>query len=104
MDGLEISAPAAHPRSVVAVYVPPNDARTTGKPGDKAPTNIGAAIRVVPEFRKNRQHRAFPAVLPAAEPAVVRYGWRTPPQLDHHREALMRLAREITYIGHSHTL
>jgi CRISPR-associated protein Csb2 len=73
MDGLSLSAPPGHRRSVIAVYVPPNDARTSGKVGDKIPGDLGAAIRVVPEFRKNRQPRSFPAVVPAAEPAVIWY-------------------------------
>jgi CRISPR-associated protein Csb2 len=103
-EGLTVSAPAAHQRSVVAVYVPPNDARTTGKVGDRMPGELGAAIRAVPEFRKNRQSRFFPAALPAAEPAIVRYIWRDAPEPDHHIDALSRLARQVTYLGHSHTL
>src|SRR6202048_4254317 len=39
MNSLLISAPGAQRRRVVTAYVPPNDARTTGKPGDKAPAN-----------------------------------------------------------------
>jgi len=54
-DGLIISAPAAYGRDVVPVYVPPNDARTSGNPGGKPPRDLSAAIRVVPELRKNRQ-------------------------------------------------
>jgi CRISPR-associated protein Csb2 len=104
MEGLSVSAPSAHRRSVVPVYVPPNDARTSGKVGDKVPSDLSAAIRVVPEFRKNRQPRSFPAVLPAAEPAAIRYVWRDAPEADRHSEALRRLARQVTYLGHSHTL
>ena len=104
MDTLQVSAPLAHPRQVATVFVPPNDARTTGKVGDKAPKGIRAAVQVVPALRTNRQPRAFPAVLPAAEPAVVRYVWSRALGLDQHRDALARLAREVTYLGHSHSL
>jgi CRISPR-associated protein Csb2 len=103
IDTFQVSAPLGYPREVATVFVPPNDARTTGKVGDKAPKNIRAAVRVVPELRTNRQPRAFPAVLPAAEPPVVRYVWPLALDLDEHRDALSRLAREVTYLGHSHS-
>src|SRR5262249_46463561 len=98
-DELLVSAPTAHRRDV-----PPNDARTTGKPGDKTPADMAAATRVVPEFRKNRQPRAFPAVIPASDRALVRYVWPSADGLDKHRDALARLAAEVTYLGHSHSL
>jgi CRISPR-associated protein Csb2 len=66
-DDIVVSAPSAHRREVVTVFVPPNDARTTKDPSK--------SIRVIPELRKNRQPRAFPAVAPAAEPPLVRYMW-----------------------------
>lgn len=93
---LLVSAPHAHRRGVVSVYVPPNDARTT-QDGEKS-------IRVIPELRRNRQPRSFPAVVPAAEPPVVRYIWKRAEGIDQHRAALARLAAEVTYLGHSHTL
>ena len=104
MDTFQVLAPLAHPRQIATVFVPPNDARTTGEVGDKAPKDIRAAVRVVPELRANRQPRAFPAALPAAEPPVVRYVWPQAPDFDEHRDALARLAREVTYLGHSHSL
>ncbi len=113
--GLLISAPTARPRDVATVYVPPNDAHTAGKVGDKVPKDATAAIRVLPEFRKNRQPRAFPAVVldlpvaPTGKPSsnripAARYVWRDAPGLEAHRDALARLAREVTYLGHSHSL
>lgn len=115
VDGLLVSAPTARRRDVVTVYVPPNDPRTVGKAGSKVPKDTNAAIQVIPELRKNRQPRSFPAVVldrpiaPSAEPPssyipVVRYVWRDTPGLDAHRDALRRLVREITYLGHSHSL
>lgn len=112
--GLLISAPTARRRDVATVYVPPNDARTVVA-SSKVPKDFTAEIQVVPEFRKNRQPRAFPAVVldrpvaPSAESSsncmlVVRYVWRDSPGLDAHRDALRRLVREITYLGHSHSL
>jgi CRISPR-associated protein Csb2 len=59
---------------------------------------------VVPALRANRQPRTFPAVLPAAQRAVVRYLWEKTDGLDQHRAALSRLAAEVTYLGHSHTV
>jgi CRISPR-associated protein Csb2 len=104
MDTLLLSAPLAHPRQVATVFVPPNDARTTGVVGDKAPKAIRAAVQVVPELRTNRQPRSFPAVTPAAEPPVVRYVWSRAVNLDQHHDALARLVSEVTYLGHSHSL
>lgn len=95
-EGLVVSAPPAHPRDLVSVFVPPNDARTT--------KDVQKSVRVIPELRRNRNPRRFPAVLPAAEPPVVRYIWQRAHGLEEHRAALSRLAAEVTYLGHSHTL
>jgi len=95
-EGLVLSAPSAHQRDVVPVFVPPNDARTTKDPKK--------SIRVIPELRQNRNPRRFPAVVPAAERPVVCYIWKRADGLDQHRAALVRLAREVTYLGHPHTL
>ena len=62
----------------------------------------------MPDLRKNRQPRAFPAVI--VDPSIsghvrtVRYVWRDADGVHLHREALGRLAQETTYLGHSHTL
>ena len=103
-EGLIVSAPKAHRRDIVTVYVPPNNSRTTGAVGDKAPKNLTAAIRVVPDARKNRQPRAFPAMIPAADRPLVRYIWRNADGIEIHRNALARLVAEVTYLGHSHSL
>jgi CRISPR-associated protein Csb2 len=104
IEALVISAPKAYRRDVATVFVPPNDPRTSGKSGDKLPRDLTAAIRVLPEARKNRQPRAFPAVVPAADPPLVRYVWRNIDGISRHRDALARLAAEVTYVGHSHSL
>jgi CRISPR-associated protein Csb2 len=104
IEALVISAPKAYRRDVATVFVPPNDPRTSGKSGDKLPRDLTAAIRVLPEARKNRQPRAFPAVIPAADPPLVRYFWAKADGLSRHRDALTRLAAEVTYVGHSHSL
>lgn len=95
-EGLVVSAPWAHRRDVVPVYVPPNDARTT--------KDVKKSIPVVPELRLNRNARRFAAVVPAAQPPVVRYIWKQADGFHQHRAALSRLAAEVTYLGHSHTL
>ncbi len=109
MNALTISAPKGRPRDVVSVYVPPNDAKTRGTVGSTPPKKISEAIRVVPDFRKNRQPRSFPAVtLPMNNASMVRYVWHLNDQKEQefigHRTAIARLAREITYLGHSHSL
>lgn len=107
-NDLEVSAPPVAHRTVATTYVPPNDAFTTGKPGAKVPKQFYAALRVVPEFRKNRQPRAFPAVLPISDRKQVHYKWQLneekTTELAEHLEHLKQLAREVTYLGHSHTL
>ena len=103
-EGLIISAPKAYRRDVATVFVPPNDSRTTGKPGDNLPRDLTAAIRVMPEARKNRQPRAFPAMIPAADPPLVCYIWPIADGIGRHRDALARLVAEVTYVGHSHSL
>jgi CRISPR-associated protein Csb2 len=103
-DALIVSAPKAYPRDVVTVYVPPNDARTTGKWGDGPAKDQAAAIRVIPDARKNRQPRAFPAMIPAGERALVHFIWPIADGIETHRRALERLAAQVTYVGHSHSL
>lgn len=103
-DKLTVTAAEEHRRDVVTVYVPPNDTETTGKAGAKAPRDTASAIRAIPEFRKNRQPRAFPAVLPITDRLHVRYVWREAVGLEQHRNALERLVREVIYLGHSHSL
>src|SRR6266540_3900053 len=78
-EDIVISAPSAHRRGVATVFVPPNDARTTKDPAK--------SIRVIPELRKNRQPRTFPAVIPAAEPPLVHYTWPNADGLERHRAA-----------------
>lgn len=107
-DALTVLAPKAFPRDVAVVYVPPNDAKTSGKSLNKVPKNLADTLTVIPELRKNRQPRSFPAVLPAAEHPLVRYVWRLNEQEEQefavHRLHLVRLAKEVTYLGHSHSL
>ncbi len=114
-NSLEVYAPAARPRTVATVFVPPNDARTASRAGSKPPKKLGEAIYVVPELRKNRQPRVFPAVVvdPVSDTntmatgngkASIYYIWRNSHGLESHRDAIKRLAREVNYLGHSHTL
>ena len=108
---LAVSAPPAHPRSVAAAYVPPNDLQTTTRlraDAAKQKGSLAKQLAVIPSLRTNRVARFFPAMVPTAKPAVVRYSW----VLDDgqreaflgHRAALERLTREVMYLGHSHSL
>jgi CRISPR-associated protein Csb2 len=92
---LSICASAAAPRDVVTVFVPPNDARVTS-------SQAAEGLRVLPEYRRNRQPRTFPAAIP--ERSVVRYFWTDAGGVAAHAGALSRLAREVTYVGHSASL
>ncbi len=101
---LTISAPFGHFRDLVTVFVPPNDAHTSVKSSGKFPKNTGDAMLVIPEFRKNKQPRTFPTIIPASERAIVRYLWSKATGLEYHLNALNRLAHEVTYLGHPHSL
>ncbi|MFW5834847.1 MAG: type I-U CRISPR-associated protein Csb2 [Pseudomonadota bacterium] len=95
-----VQAAAAHRRAVVDVFVPPNDAATTGKPGT-IPKDLGAAVRVLPQLRKNRQPRHFPAVLPD-EPRV-RFVWPDSAP-GTHAPGLARMVDRLVALGHSASL
>lgn len=101
--GLRVQAPRAGRRQVCDFLVPPNDDGTTrsevGAPSVKA---LAGRLRVIPEYRRNRQPRTFPAAVPVGSNLVV-YTWETDEGEAEHRPALARLAREVAYIGHSHT-
>lgn len=78
-------------RTAPAVFVPPNDART-----DRAKTAAG----VLPALR-SRQPRRFPAARP--QWPVVRHVWHAAPDAQV-LAALVRLARDTSYLGHSSSL
>ncbi len=95
---LRIDAAEGEDRDNVIVFVPPNDARTTSVTSKET-------ARVLPEMRKNRQQRFFPArVLGDGDAARVRYIWTNADGAAAHAPALARLAREVTYVGHSASL
>jgi CRISPR-associated protein Csb2 len=79
-------------------YVPVNDARM----GRKAPASddLGklkeAGLAILPEQRP-RQPRGFPVAIP--EHPTVHLIWSG--HVDEHRDALERLARKVTHVGHS---
>jgi CRISPR-associated protein Csb2 len=96
-----VQASDAHRRKVVDVFVPPNDAATTGRPGAAMPKDLDAAVRVLPQLRKNRQPRHFPAVLPATP--HVRFVWpESVPGV--HGVALGQLVDRLVALGHSASL
>lgn len=84
-------AAAASDRTAPVVFVPPNDAR---------PDRAKNAAAVLPQLR-NRQPRRFPAARP--QQPVVRHIWAEAPDAQI-LEALDRLARDTSYIGHSASL
>jgi len=101
--GPKVFAANAHQREVATVFVPPSDARTFGRLGSRPPANLSKALRVIPELRKNRQARVFPAVIPHDGVSVVRYVWNEP-LVDSCRDALKKLVACVHYLGHSHSL
>ncbi len=104
LERWRVSGPSGHRRDVATVFVPPNDARVAGHANDKASKSFADSLRLLPEFRKNRQPRFFPAVIPSSHRSVVRYLWGPADGFDSHRAALDRLARGVVYLGHSHSL
>lgn len=98
----EVSAPAAYRRDVVTHYVPPNDAETSK--GKTIGKDLKGSLQVIPELRGNRQGRSFPAAIPADDPPRILYAWPAAEGADEHRGALAKLAAEVTYLGHSHSL
>lgn len=104
-SSLILHAPRAGIREVSTVFVPPNDVRTPEKPGDlPSKKKMAEALLVLPDHRTNRQARVFPSVIPFGDRPVVQYCWAVAPGLEPHLEPLRRLAKEVTYLGHSHTL
>lgn len=116
---LRISSPSSHRRDVVPVFVPPNDFESSPKDLERlgwvrkwrAGQALSAsddkarreALGVEPRSR-SRKERLFPAVVPSSERPLVRYIWRDADGLEGHRSAIARLAAEVTYLGHSHSL
>ncbi len=94
-DALRIDASIGSARDVLIVFVPTNDARTTS---ERAKSTASLLTRL-------RQQRYFPAqALGDGEDARVRYLWTDATDVDRHAPALERLAREMTYVGHSSSL
>ena len=103
----QIAASPAALRDVVEVFVPPNDmavpGRAFGRPLPERKT-LSVQLAVVPDLRKNRQPRQFPAAIP--DDPRVRFIWPNadPAQTEHHGTALRRLVRAVPYLGHSSSL
>jgi len=86
-DAPRISASDALSRSVVKVFVPPNDDRSS-------------SLSILPT-RRRRQERQFPACLP--EHTIVAFAWPSEPDTETF-DALDALARDTSYLGHSASL
>lgn len=82
----KIQASDCDARRVGLSYVPPND--------------VGSKLEAMPSLRK-RQARTFPAAVPI-EPRI-QYFWSAKPEPSTF-EALIRLARDTSYLGHSASL
>ncbi len=105
----QIAASSAEYRKSVISYVPINDARLAVKRKidelkDKANAKLvklkEAGLYLLPEYRL-RQPRSFPVVIP--HDPVVHIIW--PDHLpEQHRQALIRLSRKVTSVGHSASL
>lgn len=95
----------AYSRDVVPVFVPVND--TTAP--DKVPAKgfsvgqIAEGIGVLPE-RRSRQQRAFPSMTPKERTVYFIWSQAASEEVERHRSALMRLAANVTYLGHSSSL
>lgn len=85
-------ASRAEPRIVGTVFVPPNDPRSNRK---------AHALGVIPAFR-SRQPRHFPAVRP--HDPIVRLIWVEAHPEKQVFDALVLVARDTAYVGHSTSL
>jgi len=79
-------------RTPVTVYVPVND-----KVDPKATT-----LQSAPTMPRSRQPRTFPRIWVGSESCAMH--WPLVEGVDRHREALARLCRRVTRIGHSSSL
>ena len=86
----EVHATGEDRRSVVTTFVPVND----------EPTGSGI-VHAVPGLSRTRQPRTFPCVRPHDDTVYLHW---PEAELDEHREALQRLCRKTTRIGHSSSL
>lgn len=88
-DAPQIFATDCDKRSVIDVYVPPNDMGPTKK-------------TVVPTFRSNRQPRTFPTVRPHESQVYLQWSDESPSPEIHN--ALERLCAKVIRIGHSSSM
>lgn len=90
-------------RAVATVYVPPNDYEVKGKVGSPLPKNASeVSLPVIPELRKKRRPRRFPAVIP--HDPFVHIIWKDATAPNDVLIALKGLATRVAYIGHSHSM
>jgi CRISPR-associated protein Csb2 len=91
----ELHVPPSEPsseRSMVTVYVPVND-----KAGPSA-----ASIQSAPALTRSKQPRGFPRIWLGYEPCYLH--WPEAGGAEQHHDALDRLCRKVTRIGHSSSL
>ncbi len=89
-------------RSLVTVYVPVNDkADAHHRPDKKKKAKLFPKLGDV-LIGRNRQARTFPRIRVGFEPCHLH--WPNAPGVEEHREALDRLCRKVTRIGHSSSL
>lgn len=91
-----IYASRHHERAVVTSYVPVNDRADPVKKGRAL-----AAMGAMP-IGRDRQARQFPVAIP--DDPVVQLIWPDAAIRANHRQALSRLCRYVTYVGHSSSL
>ncbi len=95
LEGLkppEVAASESDPRGVVTHYVPPNDFESKRQQD---------ALQLIPQFRTSRQPRTFPGVRPHEDRVFLIW---PDAEASGHAEALGKLCRRVTRIGHSSSL
>ncbi len=92
LDPPEVAASESDPRGIVTHYVPPNDFESKRQQD---------ALQLIPQFRTNRQPRTFPSVRPREECVYLIWPHAA---ANGHADALQRLCRRVTRIGHSSSL
>jgi CRISPR-associated protein Csb2 len=99
--------PDAEPRDIVTSYVPPNDYELPKGPARLKPSAVSDALAIVPLYRTNKQPRTFPRVRidPLDDDAGHVYLLWPDTSVDEQRlNALDRLCRKVTRVGHSSSL
>ena len=101
----EIGADDADERATLEVFVPVNDNFGPDRvpKGEFSASLLADKVRVLPE-RRTKQPRAFASITPRSTSVFFAWPEADAGRLAEHREALRRLAANVTCLGHSSSM